>query len=45
MAGREVSLQVIGCDTGDATFAVMFADLGDPGRAGEALAQWKEASL
>ena len=45
MAGREVSLQVIGCDTGDATFAVMFADLGDAGRAGEVLAQWKEASL
>jgi hypothetical protein len=45
MAGREVSLQVIGCDTGGATFAVMFADLGDAGRAGEALAQWKAASL
>jgi len=45
MAGREVSLQVIGCDTGDATFAVMFADLGDVGRAGEVLAQWKAASL
>lgn len=45
MAGREVSLQVIGCDTGDATFAVMFADLGDASRAGEVLAQWKVASL
>lgn len=45
MAGREVSLHVIGCDTGNATFAVMFADLGGPGRAGEVLAQWKAASL
>jgi hypothetical protein len=45
MAGREVSLQVIGCDTGGATFAVMFADFGDGGRAGEVLAQWKVASL
>ena len=46
MAERwEVSLQVIGCETGDATFAVMFADLGDAGRAGEVLAQCKEASL
>jgi hypothetical protein len=45
MAGREVSLQVLGCDTGGATFAVMFADLGDAGRADETLAQWKTASL
>ncbi|NPC59250.1 hypothetical protein [Caenimonas soli] len=45
MAGREVSLQVIGCDTGGATFAVMFADLGDASRLGEVLAQWKAASL
>ena len=45
MAGREVSLQVIGCDTGGATFAVMFADLGDPGARRRGVGQWKEASL
>lgn len=45
MAGREVSLQVLGCDTGGATFAVLFADIGDPSRAGEVLGQWKVATL
>lgn len=45
MAGRDVSLQVLGCDTGGATFALMFADIGDAGRTGEVLALWKAASL
>lgn len=45
MAGRQVELEVLGCDTGGTTFAVMFADLGEPGRAGEALGQWKAATL
>lgn len=45
MAGRDVSLQVLGCDTGGATFALMFADVGDAGRTGEVLALWKAASL
>ncbi|HSV36361.1 MAG TPA: hypothetical protein VLI46_12440 [Ramlibacter sp.] len=45
MAGREVSLEVMGCDTGGATFAVMFADIGDAARAGEVLALWKTATL
>lgn len=45
MAGREVSLQVIGCDAGGATFAVMFADLGDASRTAEALTRWQAASL
>lgn len=45
MAGRDVSLQVLGCDTGGATFAVLFADIGDPGRAAEVLGQWKIATL
>ncbi len=45
MAGRDVSLEVLGCDTGGATFAVLFADLGDASRAGDALGQWKAATL
>jgi hypothetical protein len=45
MAGREVELAVLGCDTGGATFAILFADLGDAGRSAEALAQWNRASL
>lgn len=45
MAGRPVSLQVLGCDAGGATFAVLFADVGEAGRTAEVLAQWKIATL
>ena len=45
MAGREVDLQVLGCDAGGATFALLFADIGDATRSGEVLAQWKQATL
>ena len=45
MAGREVELSVTGCDTGGATFAVLHADIGDPGRTAEVLGQWKQATL
>ncbi len=45
MAGREVTMQVLGCDADGATFAVLYADLGEPGRLGEVLAQWKTATL
>ncbi len=45
LAGRQVELQVLGCDTGGATFALFHAELGEPGRGGEALAQWQQASL
>ena len=45
MAGRQVSLEVLGCETGGATFAVLFADIGNAVRAGEVLAQWKTATL
>lgn len=45
MAGRQVELQVLGCDAGGATFAVLFGDVVDPLRAGEVLAQWKAATL
>ena len=45
MAGRQTNLEVLGCDTGGANFAVLFADIGDAGRTGEVLAQWKLATL
>jgi hypothetical protein len=45
MAGHQVSLQVMGCNTGGATFAILFADMGDAMRAGEVLGQWKTATL
>jgi hypothetical protein len=45
MAGHQVNLQVMGCNTGGATFAILFADMGDAARAGEVLGQWKTATL
>ncbi len=45
MGGRDVQLQVLGCDTGGATFAVMTADIGDAGRSNEVLGQWRQATL
>jgi hypothetical protein len=45
MGGREVALQVLGCDTGGATFALLFADIGNAGRSAEVLTQWKQATL
>lgn len=45
MAGRAVDLQALGCEAGGATYAVLFAELGDASRAGEALAQWQAATL
>ena len=45
MAGKQVAMQVLGCDTGGATFAVLFADLGDATQSAEVLAQWNQAAL
>lgn len=45
MAGRDVQLQVLGCDTGGATFALLSGDIVDPLRAGEVLRRWKLATL
>jgi hypothetical protein len=45
MTGRKVDLNVLACQTGDATFAILFADLGDPGRSALALDQWKAVTL
>jgi hypothetical protein len=45
MGGREVELKVIGCDTGGATFAILYGDVVDPLRSGQVLAQWETATL
>lgn len=45
MAGGEVDLAVMGCDTGGATFAILHARLADPAKAGEVLVQWNRATL
>ena len=45
MGAAQVELSGIGCDTGAATFAVLHAELGDPARADEVLAQWNRATL
>ncbi len=45
MAGRQTTLQVLGCETGGASFAILHADLGAPALAGEALGQWRAATL
>jgi len=45
MAGRQVDLQVIGCETGGATFAVLHADIADPAGAADTLDQWNAATL
>ncbi|HSV52015.1 MAG TPA: hypothetical protein VLJ57_07855 [Burkholderiaceae bacterium] len=42
---QQVTLQMQGCDTGGATFAVARVALSDAGQAGQALAQWKAATL
>jgi hypothetical protein len=44
LAGKDVSLEVLGCETGGATFAILHADLGQAGLAAEALAQWRTAT-
>lgn len=45
MAGRKVELTAWSCEAGGATFALLFADVGDPARLGEVLAQWNTATL
>lgn len=45
MGGAEVELSVLGCDTGGATFAVLQAELAEPDRPDEVLAQWNRATL
>ncbi len=44
LAGGQVELRVLACDSGGATFAVSHAELGDAGRSAQALAQWQQAA-
>lgn len=45
LAGRPVELQMVGCESGGATFAVARADLPDAAQAGSTLAQWRVITL
>lgn len=45
LAGRDTTLNMLGCDAGGATFAVAFADTTDSAQASAALTQWRAATL
>lgn len=45
MANRKVELTALSCEAGGATFALLFADIGESARLGEVLAQWNIATL
>ena len=45
LGGSEVELLMTGCDTGGVTLAVGHANISDPNRMAQALAQWREAAL
>jgi hypothetical protein len=45
MGSREVEVRALGCEAGTATYAILTADVGEPARADEALAQWNRATL
>ncbi len=45
LGGAEVELRMTGCDAGGITFAIGHATLPNPGQGGQALAQWREATL
>ena len=45
LGGQPVALRMLGCDAGNATFAVAVADIGDASRAEAVLAQWQALTL
>ena len=45
LGGRPATLAMLGCDAGDATFAVAVADLGDEARVAGVLQQWQSLTL
>jgi hypothetical protein len=45
LAGRPVALRLLGCDVGDATFAIAVADVGDVSKVAATLVQWQSATL
>lgn len=42
---RELLVHATGCETGGASFAVLWADVGSPTDVAAAMTQWKQASL
>ena len=45
LGGPATPLSMLGCDAGDATFAVAVADLGDAAKVAPVLAQWQSLTL
>ena len=45
LAGAPLALSLLSCDADGATFAVSYATLTDPARAGVALEHWRAATL
>lgn len=45
LGGQPATLLMLGCDAGDATFAVAVADIGDASKAEAVLAQWQALTL
>ena len=45
LAGRPTELQMVGCESGGATFALAKADVADAAQAGSTLAQWRVITL
>ncbi|HWH81775.1 MAG TPA: hypothetical protein VNU71_06025 [Burkholderiaceae bacterium] len=45
LAGATVPMQMLACAAGDATFAVAFADVADPARVADALAELQRAAV
>lgn len=45
LGGQPTRLQMRSCDTGGHTFAVAWADVGEPARTAHALAGWRRATL
>lgn len=45
LGGQPVALRMLGCDAGDATFAVAVADIVDASKAEAVLAQWQALTL
>lgn len=45
LGSREVSMTMLGCNAGDATFALAFADVKNAAEAAVALGQWRSATL
>ena len=45
LGAKDVAMTMLGCDAGDATFTVTYADMKDGVNPGAALGQWKAATL